>query len=292
MSNRIRHFAAALLGAIVIAGPATAAPVRIVAAENFYGDVAAQIGGDAVAVSSILSNPDQDPHLFEVSPTTARALADAEIVIYNGADYDPWAAKLLAASKRNGREVIAVATLVHKKAGDNPHLWYLPECMPLLAKTLAARLAARDPAHATDYDQRLGAFIASLAPMQQQIKSIRDRHAGTAVTATEPVFGYMAEALGLTMRNQRFQLAVMNDTEPSAADMGAIQSDLKQRRVKVLIYNAQTSGKVTERLKALARASDIPVVGVSETEPAGRTYQQWMGEQLRVLAKALAGEGS
>jgi zinc/manganese transport system substrate-binding protein len=285
-----RYFLAALVGAMALIGPATAAPLRIVAAENFYGDVAAQIGGPDAAVSSILSNPDQDPHLFEVSPTTARALADAEIVIYNGADYDPWAAKLLAASKREGREVIVVASLVNKKAGDNPHLWYLPEAMPMLAKALAAGLATRDPAHAAGYDQRLAVFIASLAPLQQQIKALRERHAGTAVTATEPIFGYMAEALGLTMRNQRFQLAIMNDTEPSAGDMGAFETDLKLRRVKALIYNAQTSGRVTERLKSLARASGVAVVGMSETEPAGQTYQAWMLQQLEALAKALTGE--
>ena len=119
----------------------------MVAAENFYGDIAQQIGGDRVAVASILSNPDQDPHLFEISPAVVRQIAAAQIVIYNGADYDPWMEKLLKVTPRPGRIVIVAADLVHKKAGDNPHLWYDPPTMPAVAKALAAALAAADPAH-------------------------------------------------------------------------------------------------------------------------------------------------
>src|SRR5690242_16076983 len=121
-----------------------AEPIAIVAAENFYGDAAEQVGGSAVKVTSILSNPDQDPHLFEASASTARDLAAARIVIYNGADYDPWMGKLLSASRATGRITIEVAKLVGKKAGDNPHLWYDPATMPAVAKALAAQLAKLD----------------------------------------------------------------------------------------------------------------------------------------------------
>jgi zinc/manganese transport system substrate-binding protein len=267
---------------------AVAAPLNIVAAENFYGDIARQLGGGAVAVTSILSNPDQDPHEFEASPSTARALAGARLVIYNGADYDPWAEKLLSASPSQAREVIVVARLVHKKAGDNPHLWYEPGTMPALAADLAASLARLDPAHRTEFARGLATFRQSLTPLDHKIAELRRKYAGTKVTATEPVFGYMATALGLDMRNPGFQLAVMNDTEPSAADIANFEKDLRTRTVKVLIYNSQTSDALTRRMRAIATASGVPVVGVSETEPGGKDYQEWMISQLDALGRALA----
>jgi zinc/manganese transport system substrate-binding protein len=267
-------------------------PVTIVAAENFYGDVAQQIAGPNVKVTSILSNPDDDPHLFEASPSVARAIADASIVIENGADYDPWVEKLLGASKSASRTTINVAELVHKKAGDNPHLWYDPATMPAFAEALSTRLAAADPAHKVEYDQRLQAFVESLKPLEARIAEIRKKHSATPVTASEPVFGYMATALGLKMRNERFQLAVMNDTEPSAADIAAFEKDLKKHRVKLLIYNSQATDESAKRLLNIARQSKIPVIGVTETEPAGKTYQAWMLDQLNALDDALSNSGS
>ena len=133
----------------LLAGPATAqtsaGAISVVAAENFYGDVANQIAGSNATVSSILSNPDQDPHLFEASPSVARFLSGAAIVIYNGADYDPWMTKLLSATRSPGRKVIVVADLVHRKAGDNPHLWYDPPTMPAYAKALACGAVGARP---------------------------------------------------------------------------------------------------------------------------------------------------
>jgi len=270
------------------AARAEAEPISIVAAENFYGDVAAQIGGDLVAVSSILSNPDQDPHLFEASASTARQLAAARLVVFNGADYDPWMAKLLAGSPNRKRETIEVAKLMHRKPGDNPHLWYDPETMPKFAEALAAPLEARDPEHARAYARNLAAFNASLAPLKAKIAAMRAAHAGAPVTATEPVFGYMATALGLAMRNERFQLAIMNDTEPAASDIAAFQTDLTKRQVRVLIYNNQTSGTLAAKMQTLAKDAGVPVVGVSETEPAGMKYQDWMLAQLNALDAALS----
>ena len=188
--------------------------ISVVAAENFYGDVARQIGGDDVTVASIMSNPDQDPHLFETTPSTVRQIAAAQVVILNGADYDPWMDKLLKASPKPGRAAIVVADLVGKKAGDNPHLWYDPGTMPAAAKVLAEAFAKADPAHKDGYAARLKTFLASLKPIDDKIAAIRGKFAGTTVTASEPVFGYMADALGLKMRNESFQLSIMNDTEP------------------------------------------------------------------------------
>ena len=269
---------------------AKAEPIAVVAAENFYGDVAEQVGGSAVKVTSILTNPDQDPHLFEASASTARALAAARIVIYNGADYDPWMSKLLSASRATGRITIEVAKLVGKKAGDNPHLWYDPATMPAVAKALAAQLAKLDPDHRSDYEARRDAFDASLKPIDEKIAALRQRYAGTAITATEPVAGYMAEAIHLRVRNPRFQLAIMNNTEPSASEIAAFQKDLKTRTVKVLLYNSQTSEELTEKMRSIAKDSAVPIVGVTETEPEGKKYQDWMLSELTALETGLSGK--
>jgi zinc/manganese transport system substrate-binding protein len=266
--------------------------VKLVAAENFYGNVAHQIGGLAVEVISVMSNPDQDPHLFETSPTVVRQLAAAQIVIYNGADYDPWMPKLLKVATRPGRVVIDVADLVHKKTGDNPHLWYDPSTMPAVAKALAGALAKVDPNHANDYKSRLATFLAALKPLDEKIDAVRKKYAGAPVTASEPVFGYMASALGLKMRNEKFQLAIMNDTEPSASDVAAFERDLKEHKVRVMFYNKQATDKIVQHLVDLARASKIPVVGVTETIPPGMSFQDWMMSELGDTEKALAGPSS
>lgn len=265
----------------------SAQPVNIVAAENFYGDVATQIGGSAVHVSSILSNPDQDPHLFEASPSVARAVSAARIVVYNGIDYDPWMSKLLGAANATGREVIVIADLSGHKAGDNPHIWYDIDTMTACAKAVTNALSTVDPLHRAGYEQRLARFVQSMAPIQAKILALRQRLAGTPVTATEPVFGYMLAALGMQVRNERFQLAVMNNTEPGAADVAAFERDLKTHAVDLLVYNAQASDPIAARMERLAKASHIPVVGASETEPPGTTYQQWMASELNAVDRAL-----
>ena len=283
-----------LIFAIGQAIPVAAAETKIavVAAENFYGDIARQIGGDRVEVATIMNNPDQDPHLFETTPAVVRQLAGAPIVILNGANYDPWMDKLLAAAPRQGRTVINVAELTGRKPGDNPHLWYDPATMPAVATALAETLAKADSTHASDYAARLKTTLAALAGVTQRVAQLKAKHAGAAVTATEPVFGPMTEALGLTMRNQRFQLAMMNDTEPSARDVAAFESDLKEHKVKVLIYNSQVSEKLTERLRDIAGKAKVPVVGVTETMPANVSFQDWVLGELDALDKALSGPNS
>ncbi|MGH7044152.1 MAG: metal ABC transporter solute-binding protein, Zn/Mn family [Acetobacteraceae bacterium] len=280
----------AVLAALLAASPAAHAagqPIRIVAAENFYGDVARQIGGGDVSVSSILSNPDQDPHLFEVNPSVGRDVSAARIVIYSGIGYDPWMPSLLGAARASGRRTIVVAGLIGAKAGDNPHIWYDPATMPALATALARVLIAEDPAHAPGYRQRLAQFIASLHPIRTRIATLRRRLAGTAVTATEPIFGYMFAALGMEVRDEPFQLAVMNSTEPSASAVAAFERDLRTHRVRLLIYNSQATDPVAERMRRIAEAAHVPVVGATETEPPDKNYQAWMLSEIDAVARAL-----
>ncbi len=262
-------------------------PIAVVAAENFYGDVASQIGGPDVSVTSILSNPDEDPHLFEASPSVGRAISGARIVVYSGIDYDPWMETLLAAAKNPDRKTIVVANLIDKKVGDNPHIWYDIVAMEAFAKTLADDLASIDPAHKADYQSRLAKFQQSLDPIKAKIAALHARLAGTPVTATEPVFGYMLDALGMTSRNQKFQLAVMNNTEPSASDVAAFENDLKTHKVRMLVYNSQATDPIAQRMLKIANESHVPVIGATETEPPGKNYQAWMLSELDDVDRAL-----
>ena len=159
--------------------------------------------------------------------------------------------------------------------------------MPAVAKALAIVLSQMDPGHKSDYEARLEAFLHSLHPLEQKIAEIRAKYAGVPVTATEPVFGYMANALKLTVRNQRFQMAVMNDTEPAARDLAAFEDDLKQRKVKLLLYNKQVTSNLTNRLIDIARGTDVAVVGITETQPADTSFLDWMLSELDELEKAL-----
>jgi zinc/manganese transport system substrate-binding protein len=285
MSHKLMFAAAVSLA--VWSAPAFADPVKVVAAENFYGDVATQIGGANVAVTSILTNPDQDPHLFEASAETAKALSDAKIAIVNGVDYDPWMEQLLKADKAPGRREIVVGQLVGRRAGDNPHLWYDPANVKAAAKALVAALVAVDPAHKADYEKGETQFLESLKPLDDKIAEMRKKYAGLPVTASEPVFGYQAGLIGLKVHNEKFALAVMNNAEPTASEVAGFENDLKGHKVKAMLYNAQASEPAVQRLVQMAKDNQIPVVGVSETEPADANYQKWMLGQLEALDSAL-----
>jgi zinc/manganese transport system substrate-binding protein len=280
-------FLSALFSTLATVSVARADPIKIVAAENFYGDIAKQIGGPDVAVTSILNNRDQDPHLFEVSPSVGRDVSGARIVVYNGVDYDPWMEKLLKAARSADRKTISVADLVGKKAGDNPHIWYDPATMSALAKKLSDTLSIEDPVHRAGYERRLARFEKSLTPIQAKIAELRQRLAGTPVTATEPVGGYLLDALGMQVKNHAFQLAVMNNTEPSASDVAAFENDLETHQVKLLVYNSQATDALAERMQKIAKASGVPVLGVTETEPARMNYQGWMTSVLDAVDRAL-----
>lgn len=256
-----------------------AATVNIVAAENFYGGVVQQIAGDSAQVTSILNNPNQDPHEFTTDAATAKAVADADIVIYSGIGYDDWMEKLLGAQGKTGRVVIKVADLIGAKDGDNPHIWYDPKTMPALAVKVADLLKKPDG---------LAAFQKSLEPLTAKIAAIKASKAGTLVTATEPVFGYMADALGFKMENNEFQVAVMNDTDPSFQQTADFEKSLTSKTVKILFYNSQVTDPTTERLQAVAKKHDVPVVGVTETQPPdAKTYADWMLAELSEVEKAL-----
>lgn len=267
--------------------PASADKIKIVAAENFYGGVAQQIAGDSASVTSILSNPNQDPHEFTTNASTAKAVADADIVIYSGIDYDSWMEKLLGTQGKPDRIVICVASLIGAKDGDNPHIWYDPRTMPALADKLARAIADRTKAVGPWFGNAQS-FKASMKPVLEKIASLKAAYHDTPVTATEPVFGYMADALGFKMKNYDFQVKIMNDTEPSADETAAFEKSLTTKSVKVLFYNSQVTDPATDRIKKIAEKSGVPIVGVTETQPPGvKNYVDWMMRELQAVEKAL-----
>ncbi len=272
--------------------PATAAeadPIKIVAAENFYGGVAQQIAGDSATVTSILTNPNQDPHEFTSSASTARAVADADIVIYSGIGYDSWMEKLLSTSGKPSRVVIAVAELIGAKDGDNPHIWYSPKTMPALGAKLLEVLSKLDAAGAGGDQKRLEDFKASLQPELEKIAQLRTSTSGVEVTATEPVFGYMAGALGFKMLNYDFQVRIMNDAEPAADQTAAFEKSLQTREAKILFYNSQVVDPATDRLQKIATSAGVPIVGVTETQPPEqKSYVGWMIHELDGVQAAVA----
>jgi zinc/manganese transport system substrate-binding protein len=255
------------------------AKVRIVAAENFYGGVAQQIAGKSANATSILSNPNQDPHEFTTDAATAMAVANADIVIYNGIGYDDWMNKLLGVQGKTGRIVIRVADLIGAKAGDNPHIWYDPRTMPALAAKLAEIL--KQP-------ENLAAFQKQMAAVTSKIAEIKSAYNGAIVTATEPVFGYMASALGFKMENYSFQLAVMNDTEISFQQASDFDKSLHDKSMKILFYNSQVSDPVTQRMREIAKKNGVAVIGVTETQPPdAKNYADWMLAELNQVEAVL-----
>lgn len=287
--GRLLMSALLMSSALACAAAQADEPVKIVAAENMYGKIAEAVGGNLVTVTSIISNPNEDPHLFEARPETAAALKNAKIIISNGIGYDGWMAKLLAAHAPRGAHVIVAANLVGAKDGQNPHLWYKPQTAPAVAQALAQQLEKDAPGHAADIRRNLAAFIASLQPVDDKIAALRSRYDGTVVAATEPVFGYMADALGLKMENAAFQEAVMKDEEPTAAQVRDFEKGLSDGTIRVLFYNSQVTDEATKRVLGIARAHHVPVVGVTETAPLGKeSFAAWMLEALDATGAALA----
>ena len=273
---------------ISLHGITAQAAIHIIAAENVYGDIAQQIGGRYVSISSVLNSPSQDPHLFSMKPSIAKQAAEADIIIYNGADYDPWVKSLLAIQGQKRRSVINVAQLMGIRSGSNPHLWYLPETMPRFAEQLTSQLQQLDPAHQDYFGSRLKQFKLNYQIILDKIATLKNRFQHTPVIATESIFNYMADSIGLVMHGKAFQISIMNDVPPSISQIKQFESDLRQHTVRVLIYNKQVMNPMTNRMIAIASEEKIPVVGVSEMIPPDTTFVEWMINQLNELEKALA----
>jgi zinc/manganese transport system substrate-binding protein len=281
---------AALAGcSTTAAGTTSSGKIVAVAAENEYGSVLSQIGGKYLQVSSIMSNPNTDPHTFEASASVAREVSQAKLIVQNGVGYDDFMTKIEKANN-NGADVI-VAQKVRGLPDDtaNPHLWYDPKTMPAVAKVITAKLQKLDPAHKAYFTSRLAAFTESMGKWTDQLAAFKSAHPDVPVAVTEPVADYALEAAGAKILTPfSLQASIMNDTDPSPQDSAAQDSLFTGKKVKAFLYNQQVTDAVTTKYLTLAKDNGIPVVGVYETMPTdGFTYQSWMEAELTALTKAL-----
>ncbi len=279
-------------------GASPNATIAAVAAENEYANVLEQIGGKYVKVTAIESNPNTDPHIYEASASTAQAVAGAKMLIENGVGYDTFMSKIVSAGgagSDSSRKVINVQKLLGlPESIPNPHLWYKPTTMPLVAKAIVSDLSALQPAHAAYFQANDTAFEASLQPWLKALAQFGKRYPGTTVATTEPVADYMLEAAGIkNLTPFAMQADIMNGTDPAPQNVSLQNGLLSGHKVKIFVHNQQVTDSLTESFVNAAKATGIPVVGVYETMPTpGYDYQSWMLAEVKALEKAVSEHAS
>jgi zinc/manganese transport system substrate-binding protein len=286
--------AVVVVGIVVLAkgntGGGRSGTVKVVAAENFWGSIAQQIGGSRVSVTSIITDPSADPHLYESDARDAAALSAADVVVNNGLGYDDFMDKLLSASPNTQRQVLVAADILGVTAdGANPHVWYDIPRVQVVAERIEAALAAKDPAHKSEYEQNLAHFKDSVQPLVAAMAQIKAHYPGAPVAYTERVPGYLLADAGLSVKTPAgFARAIEDGDNPSPADTAAMDTLMTSHSVKVLLYNSQATSAVSQHVRDLATQNGIPVVGVTETIPSNeKTYQSWQLDQLHALIAAL-----
>jgi zinc/manganese transport system substrate-binding protein len=278
----------------------SAATITAIGAENEYANVISQIGGTYVNAQAIMSNPNTDPHTFEASPSVAREVSSAQLIVQNGVGYDTFMSTIEAASPSNGdpsggRKVINVQNLLGLPSSTpNPHLWYKPTTMPKVADAIAADLAQLDPAHASYFKANAASFISSLSAWNHAIAAFRKAYPDVPVATTEPVSDYMLQAVGADNKTPwALQADIMNGVDPSPQDVAAQDALFNDHKVKVFVYNQQVTDTLTESFIKLAQKNGIPVIGVYETMPTpGYDYQSWMLAEVAALKKAVVDKTS
>jgi zinc/manganese transport system substrate-binding protein len=264
--------------------------VRVVAAENFWGSIARQIGGDAVDVTSIVSNPDADPHDYEPTAQDAQTIASARLVIENGIGYDPWAQRLIDADPGHGRVVLDVGKVLDVPEGGNPHQWYSRAAVATFIQHVAADLGRVDPLHRAAYARRARDLAThGFAAYDDFVGRIKARFAGAPIGASESLVSVWAASLGLKLLTPpSFLDAVSEGNEPTASDKATVDEQITSHAIKVFVFNAQNATPDVRRLVDEARHAGIPVVTVTETlSPADTRFQDWQAQEARDLARAL-----
>jgi zinc/manganese transport system substrate-binding protein len=263
----------------------------VAASINAWGSILSQLGGSHVKATSIITNPDTDPHAYEPTPADGRTIASSKLFVDNGVGYDPWADKAVAASPDSSRVVVNVGQLTGTPAGGNPHRWYSPSDVAKVADTITADLTKLDPADAAYFTAQRKAFEdTGLAQYHQLIRDIKTKYAGTPVGASESIFAPLADALGLNLITPpSFLKDISEGTDPSAADKATIDAQISGKKIKVYVFNSQNSTPDVSAQVAAAKKQGIPVTAVTETlSPAGASFQDWQSNQLRTLESALA----
>jgi zinc/manganese transport system substrate-binding protein len=264
--------------------------LKVVAAENFWGSIAGQLGGSKVTVKSIIVNPNTDPHSYEPTAADARAMAGSQLAIVNGIGYDKWASKALAASPASGRVVLNVGEELGLKEGDNAHRWYYPADVHRVIAAITADYQRLDPADAAYFANQRQAFETNgLARYEQLRAQIRARYAGTPVGYSESIFQGLGEDLRLRLLTPySFAKAIAEGAEVTAQDKRTVDEQAEHGAIKVWVFNSQNVTPDVQRVNTLARAAHVPIATVTETlSPAGDTFEQWQSTELEGLAKAL-----
>lgn len=277
-------------GASGVVGSST--KLAVVAAENFWGSIAQQLGGDHVTMTSIIDNPDTDPHSYEATPNDAKLIAGAQLFIQNGIGYDTsWAPKLVEANPASSRAVLTVGDVVGLKEGDNPHQWYSHDSVYKVIDAITAEYKKLDPADAAYFDAQKQNFETTTLARYNQLESdIRARYAGVPIGASESIVSPLADSTGLKMLTPySFLKDISEGNDPSVADKSAIDAQIKGKQIKVYVYNSQNSTPDIAAQVADAKAAGIPVATVTETlSPTGASFQDWMVSELTSLQAALA----
>jgi zinc/manganese transport system substrate-binding protein len=294
---RVRALIVAVLCVGVTAGCSSApsrtptGTVDVVAAENVWGDVVRQIGGNHVRVTSILDDPAADPHLYESNARDAAAIGRAGLVILNGVGYDDAVRKLFSGAGSSAR-VVTVADVLRIQGKDsNPHLWYDIPRLATVADAIADALSTLSPGHEAEFDANAVRFVSSLRPLLDTLATIRQKYAGAPVAYTERVAGYLLADAGLDDRTPPgFAQSIEDGSEPTPHDTQALEDLIRHRQVRALLYNAQATSTTTRGVEALARDAHVAVVAVTETMPKNAAnFQAWQLDQERALLAALGG---
>jgi zinc/manganese transport system substrate-binding protein len=282
---------AAGTGLSMVGAATKGSALQVVAAENFWGSIAAQLGGDRVHVTSVITSPATDPHDYEPTAADARTMASSQLAIVNGIGYDPWAGKLIAANPVHGRVVLTVGDLVGIKPGGNPHRWYSPTNVEQVIGQIVRDYARLDPKDAGYFKQQQARFeTRGLAHYKGLIATIKRKYHGVPVGASESIFAPLAQALGLKLLTPAsFLKAISEGSEPTAGDKTTIDRQIARRQIKVWVFNSQNSTPDVQRITDAARKKGIPVTTITETlTPASASFQSWQSRQLEALAAALA----
>ena len=263
--------------------------VEIVAGENFWGSIATQLGGMHAHVVSIINSPGTDPHDYEPTPADARALSEAQLIIANGAGYDPWVDKLVTADNSRAT-VIDVGRTVGVADGDNPHRWYNPADVQTVVDAVVTNLQRIDPADSVYFAaQKVSFNEVALEDYHATIADIKAKYAGTPVGASESIFAMLAPSLGLDLLTPAsFLRAISEGSEVSAGDKAGIDQQIRSHAIKIYVYNSQNVTPDVQAQLDAARAQNIPVATITETlSPATATYQAWQTTQLHGIEAAL-----
>lgn len=264
--------------------------LNVVAAEDFWGSIAEQVGGDRVAVTDIITNPAADPHDYEPTAEDGRALASAQVSIVNGIGYDEWASKLLAANEDGSRVEVSVGDVLGLKSGDNPHQWYSPESVEAVTAAIVKAYEEADPGHDSYYEAQAKKFdTQGLADYHRMIATIKGEFGGTKVGASESIFEPLAPALGLDLITPAgFMDGIAEGTEPSPSEKATADHQIADRAISLWVYNSQNATPDVKRLNEAAEGNGIPIATVTETlTPEGASFQQWMVKELEGIDKAL-----